>query len=167
MKIATATVRSPVGDLVAFVRDGKLCALTFADHRDQAVRNLKRRYGDVALTPARDPAGVSTALGRYLKGDLTALDALPIETDGTPFQRAVWAALRRVPAGQTWSYEELARAVKSPRAVRAVGTANGANPIALVVPCHRVIRNGGHLGGYGGGLERKRWLLVHEGALLT
>jgi methylated-DNA-[protein]-cysteine S-methyltransferase len=166
--LATATVRSPVGDIFVAVHDAKLCALVFADHQRAAVANLRRRYGrDVALRPARDPAGVVSRLRRYLAGELHALDDIPVETGGTDFQRAVWAALRRVPVGRTWSYEELARTVGAPRAVRAVGTANGQNPCSLVVPCHRVIRKGGHLGGYGGGLDRKRWLLVHEGALLV
>jgi len=89
-----------------------------------------------------------------------------VDPGGTPFQRAVWAALRRIPPGTTCSYTDLARAVGAPTAVRAVGTANGANPVAVVIPCHRVVRSDGSLGGYGGGLDRKRWLLEHEKAAL-
>src|SRR5439155_15205012 len=135
--------------------------------RDASVKELACRYGEVELRKERDPAGVATRLRAYLDGELGALDDIPVETGGTDFQRAVWRELRRVPAGQTRSYGDVARAVGAPRAVRAVGAANGQNPISLVLPCHRIIRSDGDLCGYGGGLERKRWLLVHEGALLV
>jgi methylated-DNA-[protein]-cysteine S-methyltransferase len=102
----------------------------------------------------------------YLAGRLDALDGLPVDAGGTPFQALVWAALRTIPPGQTWSYKALAERIGRPAAVRAVGLANGANPVGIVVPCHRVIGAGGSLTGYGGGLPRKRWLLEHEGALL-
>lgn len=102
------------------------------------------------------------ALAAYFEGDLTALDGIERAAGGTPFQRAVWSALREIPAGETLSYGALAARVQSPRAVRAVGLANGANPIGIVVPCHRVIGADGAFTGYGGGLERKRWLLAHE-----
>jgi len=107
---------------------------------------------------------IAAALSAYFAGDLRAIDAVAVDPEGTPFQRRVWAALRTIPAGTTWSYAELARAVGQPTATRAVGAANGRNPIALVVPCHRVIASDGALGGYGGGLEMKRWLLRHEGS---
>jgi methylated-DNA-[protein]-cysteine S-methyltransferase len=102
----------------------------------------------------------------YFKGDIAAIDRLPVDdTVGTPFQRSIWRALRRIPKGKTISYAELARRIGKPRAVRAAGLANGQNPISIVVPCHRVIGSNGTLTGYGGGIERKRWLLEHEGAL--
>ena len=104
------------------------------------------------------------ALGRDFTGELHALDALPVATGGSAFQRRVWRALRDIPPGTTISYAELALRVERPSAFRAVGLANGANPIGIVVPCHRVIGSDGSLTGYGGGLERKRWLLAHEGA---
>jgi methylated-DNA-[protein]-cysteine S-methyltransferase len=100
----------------------------------------------------------------YFAGDLSAIERLAVVTGGTDFQREVWAALRRIPAGRTLSYGALATQLGRPKAVRAVGLANGANPIGIVVPCHRVIGADGSLTGYGGGLERKRWLLAHEGA---
>jgi methylated-DNA-[protein]-cysteine S-methyltransferase len=103
----------------------------------------------------------------YFRGALGAVDDLPLATLGTPFQRRVWAALRTIPAGRTVSYGELARRVGRPESVRAVGGANGDNPWPVVVPCHRVIGKDGRLVGYGGGIERKRWLLRHEGALLV
>jgi methylated-DNA-[protein]-cysteine S-methyltransferase len=99
----------------------------------------------------------------YLGGDLDALAPVVVETGGTPFQRSVWTALRDIPPGTTVSYRELARTIGSPAAVRAVGAANGANPISIVIPCHRVIGSDGSLTGYAGGMERKRWLLEHEG----
>ncbi|HUB07522.1 MAG TPA: methylated-DNA--[protein]-cysteine S-methyltransferase [Myxococcales bacterium] len=106
-------------------------------------------------------------LAAYFDGDLGALAELPVLTDGTPFQRRVWDELRRIPVGQTISYAELARRIGKPKAMRAVGAANGKNPVAIVVPCHRVVAANGTLWGYGGGLPRKAWLLKHEGALLA
>jgi O-6-methylguanine DNA methyltransferase len=99
---------------------------------------------------------------QYLEGKRTEFD-LPLDLRGTPFQRRVWQALRAIPYGETRTYQQVARAVRRPRAVRAVGAANGANPVALVVPCHRVVATGGKLGGYGGGLELKARLLAMEG----
>jgi methylated-DNA-[protein]-cysteine S-methyltransferase len=100
----------------------------------------------------------------YFAGELGAIDDLPVKTAGTPFQRAVWSALREIPLGATESYGKLAERIGRPTAVRAVGLANGSNPIGIVVPCHRVIGANGSLTGYGGGMERKRWLLEHEKA---
>src|SRR5439155_26921038 len=108
-----------------------------------------------------------TRLRRYLDGELHALDDIDVDLGGTPFQQRVWAALRKIPVGVTRSYGELARAIGKPAAVRAVGLANGKNPVSLVVPCHRVIGSDGKLVGYGGGIERKRWLPPHERALLV
>jgi methylated-DNA-[protein]-cysteine S-methyltransferase len=104
-------------------------------------------------------------LTRYFAGETAAIDGVAVEMNGTPFQKTVWAALRRIPCGTTISYADLARRIGEPSAVRAVGTANGANPVALIVPCHRVIGSNGSLTGYGGGLDRKQWLLTHEGVM--
>jgi methylated-DNA-[protein]-cysteine S-methyltransferase len=101
-------------------------------------------------------------LQAFFSGDISAIAGIPVETGGTTFQRDVWAALRQIPAGETWSYGQLARHIGRPAAVRAVGAANGANPIGVVVPCHRVIGANGSLTGYGGGIDRKEWLLNHE-----
>lgn len=117
------------------------------------------------LRAAENPGGATRALGDYFSGDLGALDRLEVIESGTPFQRLVWRALRDIARGTTLSYGELARRIGQPRAVRAVGLANGQNPVNLVVPCHRVIGADGSLTGYGGGLRRKRWLLAHERAL--
>jgi len=107
---------------------------------------------------------IEAILTRYFAGETDALDVIDVEMNGTSFQRRVWAALRDVKAGTTVSYGEIARRIGAPSAVRAVGAANGANPVAIVVPCHRVIGGNGSLTGYGGGLERKQWLLRHEQA---
>jgi methylated-DNA-[protein]-cysteine S-methyltransferase len=123
---------------------------------------LTRHYGEVVLTEGRAPEAVRAAIEAYFSGDAKALDGLTVKTGGTDFQRSVWAALRTIPAGETWTYGRLAAAVGSPRAARAVGLANGANPVAIIVPCHRVIGANGALTGYAGGVERKRWVLAHE-----
>ena len=109
------------------------------------------------------PIAISRALQRYFAGKLQAIDEIAIETGGTPFQSNVWRALRKIPVGTTLSYGRMAHRLKCPLAVRAVGFANGSNPICVVVPCHRLIGADGSLTGYGGGLERKQWLLEHEG----
>jgi methylated-DNA-[protein]-cysteine S-methyltransferase len=160
-------VTTPMGELIVVAdRDGNLRTIDWTDHEARMKQLLNRQYGkgSYRFVPARDPGGLSTAMRRYFGGDLTAIEKLPVKTEGTPFQRSVWKALRRIKCGTTISYAELARRIGSPRAVRAVGLANGQNPISIVVPCHRVIGSNGSLTGYGGGLERKRWLLQHEGA---
>ncbi|MBI2261327.1 MAG: methylated-DNA--[protein]-cysteine S-methyltransferase [Caulobacterales bacterium] len=127
-------------------------------------RLLRRHWGEAELVEGRAPGAIRSAVEAWFGGDLTALDGLKVRTNGTDFQHAVWAALRAIPAGETRTYGQLAAAIGSPKAVRAAGLANGQNPIAVIVPCHRVIGADGALTGYAGGLERKRWLLAHEGA---
>ncbi len=146
--------------------DTALVAVDFGAPEDRLWRLLRRRFGPIDPVAATDPLGAVDRLRAYLAGDLEALAGLPVDSGGTPFQRLVWAALRRIPAGAAWSYKALAEHLGRPAAIRAVGLANGANPIGIVVPCHRVIGADGSLTGYGGGLPRKRWLLEHEGALL-
>ena len=116
----------------------------------------------VELAQARNPHGLTDALARYFAGDLHAIDDIPVESAGTPFQREVWQALRTIPCGATTSYGKIAEQIGRPDAMRAVGHANGSNPISVVIPCHRVIGAAGALTGYGGGIQRKRWLLNHE-----
>ena len=164
MTIEIATYASPLGAVTMALHDDRLCAMTFTDRWAGVERRLAQRFGTVAQMPTR-AAWLADRLDAYFAGALHALDDIPVDPSGTPFQRAVWTALRRVPVGQTTSYGELARAIGAPTAVRAVGAANGANPIWLVIPCHRAIGSDGRLVGYGGGLERKRWLLTHEGVL--
>lgn len=157
------TFDSPIGPLTIASRDAVLLSLFFDDPPDQARARLAWSPPDDQVRDRLDPE-IAAALAAYFAGDFGALDAVPVQPAGTPFQRRVWQALRRIPAGRTWSYRELARAIEAPAAIRAVGAANGANPVALVIPCHRVIGSDGQLVGYGGGMHRKRWLLAHEGA---
>jgi len=164
MTLEVAEFRSPIGALVVAARDGRLCALEFAARWPRRQRALARRFGPVTVQRVPDPAGAVTALQSYFAGARDALARVPVDPGGTEFQRRVWAALVRIPPGRTLSYRELAAAIGAPTAVRAVGAANGANPVALVIPCHRVIAADGTLGGYAGGLRRKRWLLAHEAA---
>lgn len=160
-------VATPVGE-VLLVTDGEgaVRALDFADYEARMRRLLARHAPGAALVEGRAPEAVRRAVEAWFGGDLAALDGLTVRTGGTAFQRSVWAALRTIPAGETRSYGQLAAAIGSPRAVRATGLANGQNPIAVIVPCHRVIGSNGTLTGYAGGLERKRWLLAHEGVVV-
>jgi methylated-DNA-[protein]-cysteine S-methyltransferase len=167
MELLTDTVKSPIGDVLLAAADGKLIALEFVEARERFDSDLQARFGACVLKPARNPFGFSDRIRAYFGGDLAALDDIPVDGGGTAFQRKVWATLRKIPAGATKSYSDLAKAVGRPNAIRAVGMINGRNPISIVVPCHRVIGKDGSLTGYGGGLDRKRWLLQHEGALLV
>jgi methylated-DNA-[protein]-cysteine S-methyltransferase len=164
--ILRVRLASPIGELSAFARGDALVALELPQKRWAAAPDLARRFGDAPVHEVDDTLDLRCRLDGYWAGDLAALDSIEVDPGGTPFQRAVWAALRRIPAGTTMSYAGLARVVGAPAAVRAVGAANGANPVAVVIPCHRVVRSDGGLGGYGGGLDRKRWLLEHERAAL-
>ena len=157
---------TPIGELIVIADgQGRLRSIDWTDHEKRMLKQLDRHYGKgrYTLTPKRDPGGLTSAMRRYFKGDLAVLDGLPVATEGTPFQKTVWKALRKIRHGTTISYGELARRIGRPKAVRAAGLANGQNPISIVVPCHRVIGSDGSLTGYGGGLNRKKWLLKHEG----
>jgi len=156
-------VQTPTGEVLLVVgADGAVRALDFAGYEERMMRLLARHWGGATLVEGSAPAAVRSAVGAYFSGEAKALDAIAVKTNGTDFQKAVWAALRAIPHGETRTYGQLAAAVGSPRAVRAAGLANGQNPIALIVPCHRVIGANGTLTGYAGGLERKKWLLEHE-----
>ncbi len=159
-------IRSPIGAIVVVTDDTSLRALDFLDYSDRMHRLLRTHYGTVDLREARERIGVRERLDAYFDGDLHALD-VPTDTNGTRFQKTVWAALRTIAPGTALSYGVLARKIGMPDAVRAVGLANGANPLGIVVPCHRVIGADGSLTGYGGGLARKAWLLRHEGFVFT
>lgn len=160
-------IETPVGTVLLVTdADGAVRALDFVDYEPRMMRLLARHYGKVKLATGVAPESVRTAVLAYFKGNARALDGLPVATGGTPFQREVWAALRTIPAGETRSYGQLASAIGRPKAVRAVGLANGSNPVGIIVPCHRVVGANGTLTGYAGGLERKRWLLTHEAAAI-
>jgi methylated-DNA-[protein]-cysteine S-methyltransferase len=159
-------IDTAIGELILVADyEGNLRAIDWADHETRMLRLLRLHYGKDGfnLESARNPSGLSDTIRRYFEGEVNAIDRLPVATGGTPFQREVWRALRDIPAGTTLSYAQLAERIGRPTAVRAVGLANGSNPVGIVVPCHRVIGANGSLTGYGGGIERKRWLLEHEG----
>ncbi len=157
-------LRTPLGKLALLADEaGRLHAVGFFDGHARMESVLGR--GDHVR--ANDPSGLTSALRAYFDGELTAIEGLPVVMGGTEFQRSVWRGLLKIPCGETRSYGDLARRVGRPKAVRAVGLANGSNPIGIVVPCHRVIGANGTLTGYGGGIERKRWLLEHEGVALA
>jgi len=154
----TATVDTPLGRLGLEAEGGALVAIRFAAPGERACPAPERGPEAAVLREA------ASQLAQFFEGRRASLD-LPMAPRGTPFQRAVWAAVAAIPAGETRTYGELAAALGRPRAARAVGAANGANPLALAVPCHRVVGANGALTGYAWGLEKKRWLLEHEGAL--
>jgi methylated-DNA-[protein]-cysteine S-methyltransferase len=165
LRLLIDKLATPIGELVVICDEaGCLRATDWTNYDERMHRLLARHYGEdrFTLAPAEHTSGPVSAVAAYFEGDIHAIDSLPVATEGTAFQKSVWQALRSIPAGQTISYGELALRVGKPAAMRAVGLANGANPIGVVLPCHRVIGANGTLTGYGGGLERKRWLLNHE-----
>lgn len=168
MHLLLDTYSSPIGEMhIVTDAAGVIRALDFEDYQPRMHKLLQRHYGAYSLNPGTAPNSVRQALEAYFTGEFEVLKTLATATNGTPFQLNVWHALLDIPAGETWSYGTLAQAVGNPKGSRAVGLANGANPIAIVVPCHRVIGANGALTGYGGGVWRKRWLLEHESALMT
>jgi methylated-DNA-[protein]-cysteine S-methyltransferase len=157
-------LQTPIGTaLLVTDLDGFLRALDWEDYELRMTQLLRLHYGAVNLRQARAPRDIRLALAGYFKGDLDRLETIRWRVAGTPFQQKVWNALPGIPAGTTLSYGALAAKLNVSKAVRAVGHANGSNPISVVVPCHRLIGASGSLVKYGGGLERKRWLLQHEG----
>lgn len=163
MRLQFARRESPIGQIViAWDGQGVLRVLDFGDYDARMRKLLQLQYGACECAEAQAPTAISGAMDKYFVGDIRAVDKIAVMTGGTEFQKSVWAALRRIPAGTTLSYGALAQQLGCPKAVRAVGGANGANPISIVVPCHRVIGADGSLTGFGGGIERKRWLLAHE-----
>ena len=156
---------SPIGELLIVADEaGKMRVLDWGNYEERMQGLLERYYGKgrFRLEATRNPAGLRDLMARYFAGEVDAIDEIRVETAGTEFQRNVWSELRNIPCGTTISYGTLAERISRPKAMRAVGLANGSNPIGIVVPCHRVIGANGTLTGYGGGLERKRWLLDHE-----
>jgi methylated-DNA-[protein]-cysteine S-methyltransferase len=155
---------TPIGTMLLVTDDaGVLRALDFADYEGRMKELLRLHYGAVTLASGRAPTAMRSALSAYFDGDFAALATITWRVAGTPFQRKVWIALPKIPVGQTMSYGALAAKLGAPNAMRAVGHANGSNPISVVIPCHRLIGADGRLVKYGGGLHRKQWLLRHEG----
>jgi methylated-DNA-[protein]-cysteine S-methyltransferase len=165
--ILSDRIPTPIGDMILLAADGVMLLLEFIDAEGRVEREVKARFGDVQLVPTKNPFGFSERIANYFAGDLHTIDDIPTDGGGTEFQRRVWAGLRQIPCGVTISYGELATRLGDKNAMRAVGLANGRNPISIVVPCHRVIGANGSMTGYGGGMARKEWLLRHEGALLV
>jgi methylated-DNA-[protein]-cysteine S-methyltransferase len=159
-------IRAPIGEILIAVADDHLCALDFDDCEVRMRRLLRRRFGEFELVPTRNPSDLSTPIRAYLEGEVDAISSVPILSGGSPFQEKAWAALRTIPPGTTATYGEQAARLGQPGAARAVGLANSLNPIAIVVPCHRVIGASGDLTGFAGGIERKQWLLAHERKVL-
>ncbi len=163
-------IDGPFGDLIIITDDNeKLRAVEWEDFEERRSKLFVRHYGSNGFELCQREAKLSSrpaqALKAYFAGDIQAIDTIETETGGTAFQKEVWAALRTIPYGKTLTYGDLAKQIGNPKAVRAVGLANGANPIGIVVPCHRVIGSNGKLTGYAGGVDKKRWLLEHEGAI--
>lgn len=155
---------SPIGEIdVVTDAVGRLRVLEFHDEPQRLARALRLHHRGQAVETGAAPAAVRDGLAAYFAGELGVLKTIPWTIGGTAFQRQVWHALAEIPLGEATTYARLAARIGRPTAVRAVGLANGANPIAIVVPCHRVIGADGSLTGYGGGIARKRWLLKHEG----
>jgi methylated-DNA-[protein]-cysteine S-methyltransferase len=165
MKLKSDSFQSPVGQVILVARDSKLVFVDFEGNEKRMRRLLEARFGAYQLEKASLPE-FKSKLEAYFSGDLEAVNDLKVSTGGTEFQARVWQALREIPSGQTMSYGVLAAKLDKPGASRAVGMINGLNPISIVLPCHRVIGANGTLTGYAGGLERKKWLLEHEGVKL-
>lgn len=166
MILLVDSFQSPLGP-VSLASDGRaLLALEFLEPGALEARLRARRGAGAAFRAAADPQGFTSRARAYFAGELEALADVPVDGGGSPFQQRVWDALRRIPAGETASYSALAARLGLPHAARAVGHANARNPVAIAVPCHRVVGADGTLTGYAGGLERKRWLLAHESARL-
>lgn len=162
-----ARMDSPLGQLLLVLDGDQLCALEFCDRKSRMEAILEARFGKVSLTPTQEPLELCKYIYSYFAGDFDSLSQIPVSLGGTPFQQQVWSALCTIPAGTTLTYGELAAQLGNPNASRAVGLANSRNPVAIVVPCHRVVGSNAQLTGYAGGLERKRWLLEHEGVVLS
>jgi methylated-DNA-[protein]-cysteine S-methyltransferase len=154
---------SPLGKLLLVHAGDQLCMLDFEGNELRFDTLLMRRFGNTVIDERAVPGIIHDNLLAYLDGELDALEEIPVHASGTSFQQQVWAKLRHIPPGVTWTYAELAAAVGRPGSQQAVGQANAQNPVSIVVPCHRVIGSDGELTGYAGGLDRKRWLLTHEG----
>lgn len=163
MRLLLHRLDTPLGiALLVSDEQGALRAFDFSEYEARMHKLLRIHYERVELHASAAPSHLVDPIGRYFGGDVAALDEIPCETNGTEFQRRVWRALRTIQPGTTRTYGMLARSFGMPNAARAVGLANGSNPIGVVVPCHRLIGADGSLTGYAGGLQRKQWLLDHE-----
>lgn len=165
MELQIDRINSDMGAIIIVTSNEHLYALDFADCEQRMMQRLQKRYQQFRLISVANPCGYSQLITAYLQGDYASLATIPVDPGGTAFQQQVWSALRAIPVGTTCSYGALAAQIGKPKAARAVGLANALNPIAIVLPCHRVIGANQALTGYAGGLTRKQWLLHHEGYL--
>lgn len=165
MKLIFDTFETPLGEMTAVAMEEHLCVLDFSDCPERTLR-LLRRFGNYEKTTKANPLNICDRVSAYFRGENNPFAGLKLDTGGTDFQQCVWQALQNIPHGETISYRQLAHAVNRPKAHRAVGSANGKNPISIIIPCHRVIASNGALAGYAGGVERKAQLLALEGASL-
>jgi O-6-methylguanine DNA methyltransferase len=164
MDFTTEIIPSPIGALQLTTCDDEVVGVDFEDSHERGRVALQRWFPQARFRPRPEASRAGAVLARYFTDPAADLGAIPIRLGGSDFQRSVWLALRGIGRGSVTSYAEIARRVERPAAVRAVGAANGANPIPVILPCHRVVGSDGSLTGFGGGLPRKRWLLAHEGA---
>jgi methylated-DNA-[protein]-cysteine S-methyltransferase len=167
MRLSRAILPTPLGDMLALASDEGLCALEFTGPRRRLTRldaRLERWFPphEIVDEDTRTIARARGWLREYFEGASAEVADLPLDMRGAPFERRVWRRLLKIRPGETTSYGSIAKALGAPGASRAVGAANGANPIAIIVPCHRVVGASGSLTGYGGGLDRKTWLIDHE-----
>lgn len=163
MKLWIDRLDSALGTLTIVTDATHLCALEYEGYGDRMMAFLQRRYDTIEFHSKANPLGITQKLISYLDGHYDAIEEIPVNPGGTPFQQRVWKQLQIIPRGHTWTYGELAVSLDKPTAARSVGMANSKNPIAIVIPCHRVIGASQTLTGYSGGVERKQWLLDHEG----
>ena len=166
MHLSRGIISTPIGDMLALASDVGLCALEFTGPQrlTRLEARLQRHFPPHEIVDRETPAIARARawLAAYFAGASAEISDLPLDMHGAAFEKRVWIALTQIPPGETTSYGAIAKALGSPSACRAVGAANGANPVAIIVPCHRVIGTSGSLTGYGGGLDRKTWLLNHE-----
>lgn len=167
MELFRSRFDSPLGQVTVLTDAHALRAVDFDTVDDTLLSTMTKLFGDVTVTEAKSPIAPVRRLQDYFEGDLKAINRLPVTIGGTPFQNQVWNALLTIPLGQTVSYADVARHIGRPTAFRAVGLAVGANPIGIVVPCHRVIGSNAKMVGYAAGLDRKVWLLQHEKAIIA
>ena len=158
-KLLFDKIKSPLDQIIVVFDDNKLCALDYVDHTKRMEKLLKKRYGDYQLIPSNNPNNIQEKLDSYFLGNFDIIKNITISISGTNFQKKVWQALLNIPAGNIKTYKNIAQDIGNIKAVRAVGYANSLNPIAIIIPCHRVIASDGNLRGYAGGLRRKKMVI--------
>jgi methylated-DNA-[protein]-cysteine S-methyltransferase len=164
MKLVFDTFPTPLGEMTAVILADTLCVLKFSD-TPVGIEPFMKHFGIYKKSRKINPLNIRGRIGAYFMGEPNSFKGLKLDTGGTPFQQTVWQGLQKIPPGLTLSYCEFASYIGRPRAQRAVGTANSHNPVAIIIPCHRVIAKNGTLAGYAGGIDRKRQLLTLEATL--